>query len=160
MFLKSFEIRWNDLDANRHLANVTYLGYASETRMGLLNTLGLTHKSLMAMDIGPIIFNESLTYFKEVLPDDTIRVSCELAGLSDHGAFFSFVHNFYNSEGKNVAQCKMIGGWIDLNSRKLAPLPKEMWVHFEALPKTKDFKKLTPADTRNSNIKPKHLDNN
>ena len=159
MFLKSFEIRWNDLDANRHLANVTYLGYASETRMGLLNTLGLTHKTLVAMDIGPIIFNESLTYFKEVLPDDTIRVSCQLAGLSDHGTFFSFVHNFYNNEGKNVAQCKMIGGWIDLNSRKLAPLPKKIWAHFKALPKTEDFKRLTTADTRNSDIKPKHLKN-
>ena len=30
MFLKEFEIRWSDLDANRHLANVTYSIYAAK----------------------------------------------------------------------------------------------------------------------------------
>lgn len=158
MFLKTFEIRWNDLDANRHLANVTYLGYASETRMALLNSLGLTHKSLMKMGLGPIIFNESLTYFKEVLPDDEIRVSCELAGLSQHGTFFSFRHNYYNQKGKNVARCQMMGGWIDLATRKLAALPQDLWQHFDALPKTVDFRNLTPADTRIEGIKPQDLE--
>ncbi len=158
MFLKSFEIRWNDLDANRHLANITYLSYASETRMGLLNALGITHASLTEMGIGPIIFNESLTYFKEVLPDDEIRVSCQLAGLSDHGTFFAFEHNYYNKAGKNVARCDMMGGWIDLKTRKLAALPKTLWKHFEALPKTASFKTLTPADTRKEGVKPKDLE--
>ena len=36
MFLKEFEIRWNDLDANRHLANIAYISYASDTRMAFL----------------------------------------------------------------------------------------------------------------------------
>ena len=33
---KRIEIRWNDLDANRHLANITFLSYASETRMAFM----------------------------------------------------------------------------------------------------------------------------
>ena len=66
MFLKEFEIRWNDLDANRHLANITYLSYASETRMAYLNHIGLTHKDLHKKAIGPIVFNEQLFYFKEL----------------------------------------------------------------------------------------------
>ena len=57
MFLKEFEIRWNDLDANRHLANITYLSYASETRMAFLNHIGLSHKDLQQRAIGPIVFN-------------------------------------------------------------------------------------------------------
>jgi acyl-CoA thioester hydrolase len=27
MYLKEFEIRWSDVDANRHLANSAYLNY-------------------------------------------------------------------------------------------------------------------------------------
>ena len=29
MYLKEFEVRWNDLDANRHLANSSYINYES-----------------------------------------------------------------------------------------------------------------------------------
>ena len=67
MFLKEFEIRWNDLDANRHLANIT-LSYASETRMAFLQKIGMSH-AYLKLAIGPIVFNEHLFYFKEVLPD-------------------------------------------------------------------------------------------
>ena len=27
MYLKEFEVRWNDLDANRHLANSSYINF-------------------------------------------------------------------------------------------------------------------------------------
>ena len=40
-FLKEFEIRWSDLDANRHLANVSYITYAGESRFGLFVILRL-----------------------------------------------------------------------------------------------------------------------
>jgi acyl-CoA thioester hydrolase len=62
MFLKEFEIRWNDLDANRHLANITYLSFASETRMAYLNRIGLSHKDLQQLKIGPVVFNEQRFY--------------------------------------------------------------------------------------------------
>ena len=39
MFLKEFEVRWSDLDANRHLSNVSYLTYAGETRMAFLQEM-------------------------------------------------------------------------------------------------------------------------
>ena len=74
MFLKEFEIRWNDLDANRHLANVSYLSYASETRMAFLQQMGLSHVDLKRLAIGPVVFNEHLFYFKEVLPLSLIHI--------------------------------------------------------------------------------------
>jgi len=56
MFLKEFEIRWNDLDANRHLANVSYLAYAGETRMAFLQSMGISYQTLIELGIGPIVF--------------------------------------------------------------------------------------------------------
>ena len=157
MFLKEFEIRWNDFDANRHLANITYLSYASETRMAFLNHVGLSHKYLHDKSIGPVVFNEQLFYFKEVMPDDKIRVSFELAGMSEEGTFFSFEHNFYNSNGQNVARCEMMGAWMNLKTRKLSSLPKELLVDFSSSNKTIDFKTLTASDTRKHGKMPKNL---
>ncbi len=56
MFLKEFEIRWSDLDANRHLANVSYITYAGEARLAFLLSLGLNNKKLSEMMIGPVVF--------------------------------------------------------------------------------------------------------
>jgi len=157
MFLKEFEIRWNDLDANRHLANVSYLSYASETRMAFLQQMGLSHVDLKRLAIGPVVFNEHLFYFKEVLPDDSIRVSFELAALSKEGMFFEFEHNYYNSKGENVARCEMMGAWMDLNTRKLTKLPEEMLHTFEMTHKTKNFRVITSEDSRRWNQTPKNL---
>ncbi len=157
MFLKEFEIRWSDLDANRHLANVSYLTYAGETRMAFLQKIGFSHKALLKLNIGPIVFNEQLFYFNEVLPDDNIQVSLELAGMSKQGTFFEFEHNFFNIEGKNIGRCEMMGGWINLEKRKLTPLPEEMLKEFRKTYKTKIFKELKAEDTRKWNKTPKNL---
>jgi len=157
MFLKEFEIRWNDLDANRHLANVSYLAFASETRLAFLNQMGLSIADLKHLAIGPVVFNERLFYFKEVLPDDSIRVSFELAALSKEGMFFEFEHNYFNSKGENVARCEMMGAWMDLNTRKLTLLPEELLNAFEKTHKTKNFRIITSEDTRRWNQTPKPL---
>jgi len=157
MFLKEFEIRWNDLDANRHLANVSYLAFASETRLVFLNQMGLSNADLKQLAIGPVVFNERLFYFKEVLPDDSIRVSFELAALSKEGMFFEFEHNYFNSKGENVARCEMMGAWMDLNTRKLTLLPEELLNAFEKTHKTKNFRIITSEDTRRWNQTPKPL---
>ena len=157
MFLKEFEIRWNDLDANRHLANVTYLSYASETRMAFLNSLGLTHVILKKLSIGPIVFNEQLFYFKEVMPDEKIRVSFELSAMSKYGTFFEFEHNYYNIIGENVARCEMMGGWMNLKTRKLTSIPKHLISKFQKAKKTVSYKEITSEDTRRWNKNPRNL---
>ena len=158
MFLKEFEIRWNDLDANRHLANISFLSFASDTRMKFLKNIGLSHSKLMKLSIGPVVFNEHLFYFKEILPDEKIKVSFELAALSKDGTFFEFEHNYYNGKGENLARCEMSGGWINLKSRKLTSLPKDILKKFQISNKTSSFKEITSKDTRRWNREPKNLD--
>jgi acyl-CoA thioester hydrolase len=117
----------------------------------------LTHKDLHEKAIGPIVFNEQLFYFKEVMPDEKIRVSFELDGSSEEGTFFSFVHNFFNNKGENVARCEMMGAWMNLSTRKLTPLPQEFLNRFEETHKTTTFKTLTAADTRRHGRRPQDL---
>jgi len=157
MFLKEFEIRWSDLDANRHLANISYITYAGEVRMAFLQSLGLTHQRLTSLGIGPVVFDEHLFYFKEALPDQKISVSTVIAGMSKNGTFFEFEHNFYDKQGLNIARCEMMGGWMNLKTRKLAEIPEELITRFNETNKTLNYKELTNKDTRRWNKTPKNL---
>ena len=154
MYLKEFEIRWNDIDANRHMANSAYISFAAHTRMSFLVENGFDHKVLANHNIGPVVFYEHMYYFKEVFPGKPVSVSLELTGLSEDGMFFEFRHNFYDFKGRNVAHCEMLGAWIDLGERRLIGLPEPLARLFDAIARPEDFKILTKEDTRKYAKKP------
>lgn len=157
MYRKEFEIRWSDVDANRHLANSAYLNYTSHTRIAFLLELGLDQKSFTRLQMGPVAFYEHLYYFKEVLPGRPIQVSMEVVGMSEDGKFFEFKHDFYNHQGENVARSEMMGAWMDLKTRRLTVPPKEFIDALNAMDKQSGFRVLTKADTRKLARVPKHL---
>lgn len=160
MYTKEFEIRWSDLDANRHLGNSAYLNFMSHTRMGFLMENGFGQEEMVKHNLGPVVFYEHIYYFKEIFPGKPVTVSLELKGLSQDGMYFEFKHNFYDRQGKNLAMCEIMGGWIDLEDRKLRSLPKDLFENFNRLAHTVDFRILTKEDTRKFNKLPEHLDLN
>ena len=157
MYIKEFEVRWNDLDANRHLANSTYLNYMSHIRLSYMMEKGFNQSNMVKHNIGPVVFDEHMFYFKEIFPGEPIRVSLELKGISEGGMYFEFQHNFYNSKGENMACCNMMGGWIDLKARKLRNLPESLFSALNQLDKTEDFKILIKEDTRKHRKTPRDL---
>lgn len=157
MYLKEFEIRWNDLDANRHLANKAYIEFAAHTRMSFLIERGFDQRLLAKHDLGPVVFFEHIYYFKEVFSGKPIQVSLELTGLSEDGMFFEFEHNYYDHQGNNVARCEMLGAWIDLKTRKLTGLSEELFHYFDGIERPEHFKVLTKEDTRKHARFPKAL---
>ena len=157
MYLKEFEVRWNDLDANRHLANSAYINFMSHTRMAYLMEMGFDQRTLAKHQIGPVVFYEHVYYFREVHAGQPVRVSLEVMGLSEDGMYFEFHHNFYDQKGQNLAHCELIGGWIDLQQRKLIPLPDKFLSVFETMEKPEGFRILTAEDTRKYAKRPQDL---
>jgi len=157
MYSKKFEIRWSDVDANRHLANSAYTNFMSHTRMAFLIEKGFTMSELAKHKIGPVVFYEHMYYFKEAFLGQPIKVSLEVSGLSENGTFFKFDHNFYNHKGENIAHCEMLGAWINLKERKLTTLPNELLTIADNFPKTKNYKVITKEDTREKGKNPKDL---
>jgi len=157
MFLKEFDIRWSDLDANRHLANSAYINFMSHTRMAYLGQLGFNQKTMAQYNIGPVVFYEHMYYFKEVFAGKPVQVSLGFKGMSADGMFFEFEHNFYDAKGRNFARCEMMGAWMDLAERKLTVLPKVFMDAFKTAERTEDFKTLTKEDTRKFARVPKDL---
>lgn len=157
MYFKEFEVRWSDVDANRHLANSAYINFMSHTRMAFLWELGFDQKLLAQHQIGPVVFYEHMYYFKEVFPGRPVKVSLEVTAMSEDGKFFEFHHNFYDSKGKNVAHCEMMGAWMSLKTRGLISLPDNLLNIFNTVEKPEGFRKLTKEDTRRFAKIPKDL---
>ena len=157
MYLKEFEIRWNDIDANRHLANSAYINFMSHTRLSYMLENGFGQANMVANNIGPVVFYEHMFYFKEVFPGNPITVSLALKVISEDGMYFSFEHNFFDHTGKNIARCEMMGGWIDLAKRKLRSLPDSLFNSLSGLEKTSDFYTITKEHTRKHGQIPKDL---
>lgn len=157
MYLKDFDIRWSDIDANRHLANSAYMNFMSHTRISFLMELGFDQKALAKNEIGPVAFYEHIYYFKEAFPGKPIQVSMEIMGMSEDAQFYEFHHNFYNHKGENFARCEMMGAWIDLKTRKLTGLTNDFLMAFSGAEKAEGFRVLTKEDTRKFAKTPKNL---
>jgi len=153
-FFRDFEVRWSDLDVNRHLLNAAYINFMSHVRMAFLDTHNFGVKAMNSYGIGPVALHEHMYYFKEVHPHETIRVTIELSGLSANGQFFSFDHRFYKTDKSNCALGTVLGAWISLTNRKLIAPPKTLYNAISSLKKSSDFKILTKSDTRIVGINP------
>ena len=125
--------------------------------MAFLFENGFDRDVMTGYEIGPVIFYEHVYYLKEVLPGPPVRVSLEIKGTSRDGMFFEFHHNFYDHNGQHLAHCKMMGGWMDLKTRKLTPLAPELLDRFEKMDKAGDFRILNREDTRRYVIPRKDL---
>ena len=157
MYLKEFEVRWNDLDANKHLGNSAYIEYMSHTRMSFLTENGLGIDVLANNNLGPIVLYEHIHYYYEVLSGNPIRVSLEMAGHTEDMRFVKFFHNFYDTKGKHLAHSEILFSFIKLSTRKLGILPKEFIEKIKSFPKAESFKILSKADTLVYGRKPKDL---
>ncbi len=157
MYSKEFDVRWSDLDANRHMANSAYQNFMSHTRMAFLIDNGFTQREMATYETGPVIFNENVYYFREIHQGNPITVTCEVTGMSEDGSLFSFRHNFYDYKGRNLARGIMTGAWMNLRERKITALHKELMQLIEDFPKAADFKILTTADTRSHGELPQDI---
>jgi acyl-CoA thioester hydrolase len=159
MYTKEFEVRWSDLDANRHMANSAYQNFMSHTRMAFLIENGFGQNEMANYNTGPVIFYEHIYYFREILEGLPVTVGVELTGLSEDGSLFEFKHEFYDHQGKNLARAEMMGAWMNLKERKITPLHEDLIKKIDAFPRSSDFKTLTKMDTRRHRKFPKDRDN-
>lgn len=139
MFKQSIQIRWADIDANRHLRHSVYYDYGASMRMNALTAEGLSMKKLEELRIGPILFREEAIFKREIMFEDLITIDVQLVRSRRDFARWSLRHNFIREDGILAAIVNIDGAWIDLVKRKLA-IPDPFIIHvFERFPKSEDF---------------------
>lgn len=157
MYTKQFEIRWNDLDANQHLGNSKYTEFMSHTRMAFFNAQDLDLNTMNSYGLGPIVLYEHIYYFKEIHLNDTITVSLEVSGMTRDGRFMIIHHNFYNSDGQNLARGEMFFSWLNLKTRKLGTVSEKLLEKMMHFPRSKTFRFLEKEDIKKYHEKPVDL---
>lgn len=139
MFKQKIQIRWADIDPNRHLRHSVYYDYGAAMRINVLAAEGLTIKKLEELKIGPILFREEAIFKREILFEDEITIDVEVVKAREDFARWSLRHHLVKADGTAAAIINIDGAWIDLVKRKLAvpgPLIGDVFRNF---PRAPDF---------------------
>jgi acyl-CoA thioester hydrolase len=152
IFYTQFNIRWSEIDANRHLIHTAYSAYMAECRMAFLLKYGIDLKLFESYKIGPVLLSEHMHFIKEIYPGETITVSLEISGYSEDGKFIRFIQKIYNMQGKIAAYAEPLISWVDYESRKLSALPSDWWILIAETPKSSNFQILQKEDIRYTKV--------
>lgn len=144
------EVRWDDLDANRHVRNTAFSEYATNARFHLLVAHGFDPARLEQMRFGPVMMREDIRYRRELFFGDVITVRVHAAGLSDDSSHWRVYQEVLRSDGKEAATLSIQGGWIHLDQRKLLAPPEELAAVLLSLPRTANFEELPSLVKRGS----------
>lgn len=138
-FSRAIQIRWADVDANRHLRHSVYYDYGAMIRMMFLNEGGLTTEKLEELKMGPVLFREEAVFKREIRLEDHITVDAEVIKMTPDGSRWSIRHNFRKADGTVSTVITVDGAWIDLEKRKLTVPSEFVQKIFESFPKSSDF---------------------
>ncbi len=138
-FSVNFKTRWSDFDPNNHMRHSAYNDYAAEARVRFFAEHGLSLGDFNKANVGPILFNENTSFFREVSMGEDIKVDLTLKGLSDNGKKFKFLHRIYRPDGEIAAEIEIYGAWLDLVKRKVTIPPQNILELVKTLPKTENF---------------------
>lgn len=97
-YSQPIQIRWADIDANRHLRHSAYYDYGAAVRMMFLSGHGLTTKKLEELQIGPILFREEAIFRREIILEDKIFIDVEMIKATPDLSRWSLRHNFLKED--------------------------------------------------------------
>jgi acyl-CoA thioester hydrolase len=155
--LKTFEIRWGDLDPNRHVANAAISSLMNDRRMSFLKDNGIDQSFFEQLQIGPAILNESFYYLKEILPGSKVHIDVELLGNTPDFKYNIFSHSLFNQEGKLAVYSTVFFTWFDLKTRKAIVPPEELIKVTSVLHKSEQYKILTEEDIKSIRIQSRSI---
>lgn len=113
------ELRWADLDANRHVRHSAYYDFAAQARIQFMSQAGLDSKKLEALQIGPILFREECVFRKEIVLEDTVHITTEMLRARHNFSRWAIQHRFLKNEAILATVLTIEGAWLDLRLRKL-----------------------------------------
>jgi acyl-CoA thioester hydrolase len=142
LFEKTFHVGWAQVDINGHLGNTSYMDLAVDVRMYFFSANGFPIRELQRQRFGPVILKDEMEYFREFQMLEPIRITFQTAGLSEDCSRFRIRNEFFKEDGKPAARLTTIGGWLDLDQRKLRLPPDRLAEAMRNLARTDDFQIL------------------
>lgn len=138
-YVKSYDVRWADLDVNFHMRHTAFNDYCAQVRLNFLQDRGVTLEVMRELGIGPVLFSEYTDFKSEVRPGDTIKVNLKVAAMTTDGRKWKMRHEVIRGDGKLAAVINVAGAWFDTTKRAVVAPPLMMQQMFLDLHKTEDF---------------------
>jgi acyl-CoA thioester hydrolase len=141
-FLRNYEIRWSDIDANGHVNYAAYIDAAGDLRYHFFTLHDFPPEKFQQLGIGPVYTSIHASFFREVRMGEVVAITYLLSGLSPLGMRWKVHHDVLKSNGKKAVSIDLEGTILDLATRKpVAPTP-ELLQTFGLIPRAADFEIL------------------
>ncbi|TGK10008.1 acyl-CoA thioesterase [Leptospira fletcheri] len=114
----SLNVRWDELDSNRHVNNKNYQGYLDEARMRAMRAWGAPMEEFADKGFGPVILNLNLKFLKEISYPEEITIESDLILASPTRAVFE--QKILLSNGKLACQASTEWTLMDLKRKRPA----------------------------------------
>lgn len=122
-FEKIIEVRWADVDHNQHVRHSAYYDFGAHVRIRFFETVDYSSQVLQKLHLGPILFEESCAFIREIRLDDTLRVNLLRGPMREDASHWTLYHEIFNQREEKVAQIRVKGAWMDLQKRKITVPP-------------------------------------
>ena len=141
-YSKTYEIRWSDIYANRHVNYAAYLDAAGDLRYRFFTEHGFPPERFVQLGVGPVYTAIHAQFLREVHMGETVTITYALAGLSQQGTRWKVQHDILKANGKKAVSIEVEGVLLDLTTRKPVPPIPELLQTFNLIPRTADFEIL------------------
>lgn len=138
-FSLPIQVRWSDIDQNRHLRHSAYYDYGATVRIACFSAHGLTNQKFDELHLGPILFREEAIFRREIKFEDRVTVTMEVLKATPDFGRWSIRHHFLKEDGTLSAILTLDGAWIDIQKRKLTVPDAFTRAVFEDFPRAADF---------------------
>ncbi len=140
-----YEVRWTDIDANRHVRYSAYIDAAAELRYRFFSQHNLPPEAFDQLGVGPVYTSLAADFYREVRLGETLTITYLLTGLSPSGMRWKVQHDFLKVNGKKAVTVSLEGTILNLSTREpTIPTPEIMAV-FQLVPRSKDFESLSES---------------
>jgi acyl-CoA thioester hydrolase len=141
----TYEVRWTDIDANKHVRYSAYIDAAAEQRYRFFTEHDLPPAAFDKLDMGPVYTTLTANFFREARLGETLTIKYLLTGLSPSGVRWKVRHDFLKANGKKAVSISLEGTILNLTTRQpTAPTPEIMAV-FQLVPRSSDFEVLSES---------------
>ncbi len=144
-FTLPLQLRWSDIDANRHLRHSVYYDYGALCRMALFTKFGLSIEHLQQHKIGPVLLREEAVFRREIHFEDRLVITAELVKATIDYGRWSFRHRLIKGDDTLAATLTVDGAWIDIEKRKMATPGEFLQEVFARMPRSTEFELIELA---------------
>lgn len=142
VFEHTFRVGWADVDVNAHMRNSAFLDRASDVRTFFFASLGLGVDVLLKLRLGPVVRDDKIEYFRELMLLEEFTGTHQVAGLAPDCSRYRLRNEFWKLDGQLACRITSTGGYIDMDKRKLVAPPEHVQQILRSIARTDDFEEL------------------